>query len=452
MQSYYGHIYLPKENDFQKIEGVRLFIDGDQFWIEASIYLFGVEKYHIIKGAFSDLGYVTLIECNVKGFTNSVGGNEGKISVNYILCGIQIDNEDDLNFSSLSVTMPSLKKWINKTVFKGYLIGDEKMSIEYPDNINFGEFGKFSLEAFFGFNQNHDNEKTIILKDYITLKIKAINSNISLWEFLEIYRKFKKFLAFINVFDKNNDSFVLFDTNIKYEFNDSPIRMKLYMSSYNFRDRGIDDVRTPKFDIVQDNINSILQNWYSKLEIHHSVNLILEKYFQDRLSRETYFLNSCFAIEIYHRRFKNNNKLPTSEFKKLKKAINDKLETPQEIAFFKEKLSYANEPSFRERLKSFEEYFPFILPDDIDSNDFIKKVVLTRNFIVHRGSSEKTISGLELYYASIYIEALTKWCIYKEIGFTAHQMLSMFEYTREHINGMFGLNKRLQTGIKKLDK
>lgn len=452
MQSYFGHIFLPKENGFQKIEGVRLFIDGDQFWIEASIYLFGVEKYNLIKGAFSDLGYVTLIECNFKGFANSVGGNDGKLSVNYILCGIQIDNENDLNFSSLSVKMPSLKKWINKTVFKGHLIGDEKMSIEYPDNINFGEFGKFSLDAFFGFNQNHDNEKTIILKDYITFNIKGTNSNLSLWEFLEIYRKFKKFLAFINVFDKNNDSFVLFDTNIKHEFNDFPIRMKFYMSSYNFRDKGIDDVRTPKFDIVQQEINTILQNWYSKSEIHHSVNLILEKYFQDRLSRETYFLNSCFAIEIYHRRFKNNNKLPTSEFKKLKKAIIDKLETHQEIAFFKEKLSYANEPSFRERLKSFEEYFPFILDDDMDYDDFIKKVVLTRNFIVHRGSSENTISGLELYYASIYVEALTKWCIYKEIGFTVHQMLSMFEYTRGQISGMFGLNKRLQTGIKKLDK
>ena len=35
--------------------------------------------------------------------------------------------------------------------------------------------------------------------------------------------------------------------------------------------------------------------------------LILEKYFQARLSRETYFLNSCFAIEIFHRRFKKNN-------------------------------------------------------------------------------------------------------------------------------------------------
>jgi hypothetical protein len=195
------------------------------------------------------------------------------------LCGIQINNENDLNFSSLSVIMPSLKKWINKTVFKGYLIIDEKMSIEYPDTINFGEFGKFSLEAYFGLNQNHDNEKTIVLKDYITLKIKSINSNLSLWEFLETYRKFKKFLAFINVFDKNNDSFTLFENSIKYQNQDTPIQMKFYMSSYNFRNAGLDDIKTPNFDELEINIQDILQKWYGTVDFSDSINLILEKYY-----------------------------------------------------------------------------------------------------------------------------------------------------------------------------
>ena len=74
MQSYFGHIFLPKEKDFQKIEGVRLFIDGDDFWIEASIKLYGVEKYDLIRGAFTGLGYVSLIECNVIGTSTGVGG------------------------------------------------------------------------------------------------------------------------------------------------------------------------------------------------------------------------------------------------------------------------------------------------------------------------------------------------------------------------------------------
>jgi hypothetical protein len=464
MQSYFGHIYLPKSNkiksnpltvkdcleeEFELIEGVRLFIDGDNFWLEASLYLFGLEKYNLIKGAFSGLGYVTLIECNVKGFTNSVGGNEGKLSINFILCGVQIGKEDDLYFSSLSIKMPSLKKWVNKTVFKGSLIGDEKMTIEYPETINFGDFDKFSLEAFFGINQNIDNQKTIILKDYVTLKIKAANSNLSLWEFLEIYKKFKKFLVFINVFDNNPDFFTFLENDTKYEHIDYPIQLKFYMSSFNFKNKGIDEIKTPKFENVRENIITILQNWFLKSEIFDSVNLILEKYFQANLSKETFFLNSCFAVEIYHRRFKKNYKLPSSEFKKLKKSIIAKLETPLEIDFFKEKLSYANEPSFRERLNSLKEEFYWILSDNIDLDDFIKKVVLTRNYIVHRSSSKDTVSGLELYYTSVYIEALTKICIFKELGFSHEDIQTMFSNSRDQIESMFNLNKRLQAGIKK---
>lgn len=449
MPSYFGHIFLPKENDFQKIEGVRLFMDGDAFWIEASIDMFGNEQYNLIRGVFTGLGYVTLIECNTKNTSSGAGGCECKLSVNYILCGIQINNENDLNFSSLSVIMPSLKKWINKTVFKGYLIIDEKMSIEYPDTINFGEFGKFSLEAYFGLNQNHDNEKTIVLKDYITLKIKSINSNLSLWEFLETYRKFKKFLAFINVFDKNNDSFTLFENSIKYQNQDTPIQMKFYMSSYNFRNAGLDDIKTPNFDELEINIQDILQKWYGTVDFSDSINLILEKYYQTGLSRETYFLNSCFAIEIYHRRFKKNQRLPKAVFKKIKNGIISKLNTPDEIKLFEDKLAYANEPSFKERLESLKEDFQIILPLTIDMDNYIKQIVNTRNNIVHRSSSKNTLSGLDIYYSSVYLEALTKLCIYRELGFSQSHILKMFIHTREQIDGMYKLNKRLQTGINK---
>lgn len=450
MQSYFGHIFLPKDDDFQEIEGVRLFMDRDDFWIEAPINLLGVEKYNIINGAFTGLGYVSLLECNIKGTSTGIGGYEGKLSANYILCGVQFDNEDDLNFKSLSIIMPSLRTWINKRVYNKVNIFENNVSLFKHDPIDLGNFEKFILEITFSLSQSLSRESGLVINDFVTLKIKAVNT-LSLWEFLEVYKKFKKFLAFIGVFDKNDDFLTFYNNDLKYKNTDTIVPIKFFTKSYNFNNTGIDAIKFPNFDIIQDDTNSILQNWYSKSDIYHSVNLILEKYFQSRLSRETYFLNSCFAIEIYHRRFRKNNKLPSAEFKKLKKSIIEKLETPQEVAFFKDKLSYANEPSFRERLLSFKEYLLFILPKNIDGDDFIKKVVLTRNYIVHRGSSENTISGLELYYASIYIEALTKWCIYKEIGFTDHQLLSMFEHTSEYIHGIFSLNKRLQSGIKKID-
>jgi hypothetical protein len=449
MQSYFGHIFLPKENDFQKIEGVRLFMDGDAFWIEAPIKFFGVEQYNLITGVFNGFGSVTLIECNIKNTSSGSGGNEGKLSIHYILCGIQINNEEKLNFSGLSVKMPALKKWIDKTVFKDYLIIDEKMSIEYPDTISFGDFDKYSLEAFFGMNQNQDSENSIILKEYVVLKIKTTNDNLSLWEFLNIYREFKKFLAFIGVFDKNVDTLSLFENTVKYRSQNLPLQMRFYISSYNFKNAGLDDIKTPKFDDVEANIKHILQKWFRTVDLSDSINLILEKYFQTGLSRETFFLNSCFAIEIYHRRFKKNQRLPKAEFKKIKDGIISKLDTPDEINLFENKLAYANEPSFKERLESLKEDFQIILPLTIDMDNYIKQIVNTRNNIVHRSSSKNTLSGLDIYYASVHLEALTKLCVYRELGFSQLHILKMFVHTREQIDGMYKLNKRLQTGINK---
>jgi len=49
IQSYFGHIFLPKKNGFQKIEGAHLCIDWDDFWFETSINLYGVIWYNLIK-------------------------------------------------------------------------------------------------------------------------------------------------------------------------------------------------------------------------------------------------------------------------------------------------------------------------------------------------------------------------------------------------------------------
>lgn len=49
MQSYFGYIFLPKENAFQKNEGVHLFMVEDNFWLEASINLFSVIRANLIK-------------------------------------------------------------------------------------------------------------------------------------------------------------------------------------------------------------------------------------------------------------------------------------------------------------------------------------------------------------------------------------------------------------------
>lgn len=449
MESYFGHIYLPENDDFQLVKGVQLFKEGEKFWFKAPISREGNEQYNIINGAFTGFGEVTFIECNVIGTTIGCGGDEVNFGINYVISGIHIENEIDLNFSKLSVRMPALKGWLKKTGFKNNLILHKTMSLELPETIILGNFEKFSLEVTFGCNQNWNRETGILLNEYVTLNIKSLNGNSTIWEFLDIYRKFKKFLAFIGVFDKSEDLFFLYDDSFNKENGDFQEAVDFYMKSYNFKDKGLNDIKIPIFIEIENDIEEMLKKWFGSVNLSDSIDLILEKYFQTGLSRETYFLNSCFAIEIYHRRFKKNQRLPKADFKKIKDGIISKLDTPDEINLFENKLAYANEPSFKERLESLKEDFQIILPLTIDMDSYIKQIVNTRNNIVHRSSSKNTLSGLDIYYASVHLEALTKLCIYRELGFSQLHVSKMFVLTRERIDGIYKLNKRLQTGIKK---
>ncbi len=449
MKSYFGHIYLPKNDDFQLINGVQLFKEGESFWFKAPISMDGTEQYNIINGAFTGFGEVTFIECNVIGRTIGCGGDEVNFGINYIISGIHIENEVDLTFSKLSVRMPALKGWLKKTGFKNNLRLHKTMSLELPETIILGNFEKFSLEVAFGCNQNWNRETGILLNEYVTLNIKSLNGNSTVWEFLEIYRKFKKFLAFIGVFDKSEDLFFFYDDALNMENGDFQETVDFYMKSYNFKNAGLNGIKIPIFKEIENEIEEMLKKWFVSVNLSDSIDLILEKYFQTGLSRETFFLNSCFAIEIYHRRFKKNQRLPKADFKKIKEGIISKLNTPYEIKLFEDKLAFANEPSFKERLESLKEDFQIILPLTNDMDSYIKQIVNTRNNIVHRSSSKNTLIGLDIYYASVYLEALTKLCVYRELGFSQLHILKMFEHTREQIDGIYKLNKKLQTGIKK---
>lgn len=464
MQSYFGHIYIPNnkviksesesienfiEEDYELIKGVRLFIDGDNFWVEAGIKMYGIEQFNLIKGAFTSLGYVTLLECNVVATSAGIGGHDAKISCKHVLTGIQINNEENLTFTQLSVTMPSLRNWLDKRVFNQINIYEGDISLIKNDTIHLSTFETFSLEVGFGINYNLNKEVGLKINDSVILRIKATDKRLTLWEFIDIYKKFKKLIAFISIFEIGDDNFTFFDNEVKHSNSDELVHLNFYTKQYNFKDNGIDAIKKVKHSYVEDNIDSILQKWYNLHDLSDSIDLVLEKYFQPKLSLESFFLNSCFAIEIFHRRFKKNERYSKAEFRRIKKEILSNIKDEEANKFFNDKLAYANEPSFRERLESFTEDFQMLLPHSFDSNDFIKRIVNTRNHIVHRSSSKGVISGLELYYASFYLEAITKLCVFRELGFNQSHILEMFSNSRDQIESMYKLNKRLQSGIQK---
>ena len=284
-------------------------MEGDEFWIESAIKMYGVEQYNLIKGAFTGLGYVTLLECNVKATNSGIGGYETKLRCRYVLTGLQIDSEEHLNFSQLSVTMPSLRSWFDKRIFNQVNIFEGDISLIKHDTIHLIDFETFSLEVGFAISQNLDKETGLKINDSVILRIKAKEERLALWEFIDIYKKFKKFIAFIGIFDKGEDTFTFFDKDVKYENRDDLVPMKFFREQYNFKNNGVDAIKKVKYDFIEKDIETVLTKWYNLNDLSDSIDLVLEKYLQAKLSLESFFLNSCFAIEIYHRKISNERKI-----------------------------------------------------------------------------------------------------------------------------------------------
>lgn len=153
-------------------------------------------------------------------------------------------------------------------------------------------------------------------------------------------------------------------------------------------------------------------SWFKNSEIHTSMGLILEKSVYN-ISRENFFLNNCFAIEIFHRRFKNYKLFGKSEFKSFKQKLLANIEKDDKYKLVENSLAHINEPNFRARLSDFSKEFEIVLEDVWEYRSFINKTVKTRNYLVHRSSDKDVFEKDEMLLASYVLESITKYSIFK---------------------------------------
>lgn len=217
------------------------------------------------------------------------------------------------------------------------------------------------------------------------------------------------------------DNFYLKEDNLIYENQDEPLSMKLHTSTLNF-------MTNPSFDFVFsyndliDSYQNIFECWFNNKKLEDSINLISEKSFL-KLSGETYFLNTCFSLETLHRKHFKNYVYEEENYEQLRIGIIEKL-NPEEKKLFLEKLQFANEPSFRSRLKDFNKDFAISLKGDYKANNIIGKIVDTRNYLVHRGEKKNILENIEMTKVAKVIENVVKINIFRLIGVDENKIQS----------------------------
>lgn len=437
-KTYLGNIFLEEDNFITKYPATLIF-QNNIIYVEFQNKL--IERdYDIIKGEFIDLGFVTLIECRHSNYTSSIVSFV-KYRIQHIVTEIKFNSLELIKASSILIDMPILKDWINTTSLSGNLIFNTPISYSGNKSFNLFSNDEFEINANLFLKQYNNVRDGIKLKEYAELEIKCKNDSISIFDLLQYYRRIKLFFNFLGFFSNENDKIYLKEENILFEHQDSPIIMKLYTSIFNSTNKGTIYHHKIYYEDIKESLNSILSNWIYNDLIQDSINLIMEKYLLEKLSVETYFLNTAFALETYHRNNINNKVYEENEFEIIKKGLIEKIFDCREMKLFLDKLQYANEPSFRNRLKHFSTEIGLIT--NKKTTVFINEVVETRNYLVHRGKPTKNVLyKLDLYFASIQLESLTKLYLLKDIGLSKDTLHQKFVGFKMKIENMIHLNSK----------
>lgn len=436
MQYYLGKITSPYDGD-KSIDFVQLKLSNEIIEIEFSSKN---QHYGIIKtiiGIFNGFGKVTLINCQYIGMSSGAGTEIKKYSAEYLFKGEFIYDPESFYYDGVNIEMAGLLDWTKISAISNHLFTDKRLTIEDTEAIEIYNSNNFSVEIFssYGINTKQKNNQ-VTIKENVGLRIKSKNGDINIWEYLHLIIELKKIFFILG-----NRSTQIDKTNF-YKGEGMPVR--LYWIGNN--SLGSPDPISPKikFEDIKNDLNNIINNWFEKKDIHTSIELILEKSINNKLSNENYFLNICFSIETFHRRFKNYRLFDKAEFKSIRKEILKSIEKSDVEELISNNLAHINEPNFRKRLFDFKSDFVEVLPKEWNIEEYINKILKTRNYLVHRSSKKKIFDEFDMLYASIFIETIVRINIYRVLGIKKDFLENLLIDTGKKIKGFYDSNKRMQ--------
>lgn len=435
MENYIGKINSPF-NEKESIDFVRLSISNEIIEVEFSSSERGYNNVKTIIGVFNGFGKVTLVNCENIEMTIGAGADVKKYSAEYLFKGEFIINPESFYFDRVNIEMTGLLDWTKISTISNKLFTDKILTIEDNKIIEIYNSDNFSIELFSSNNINLKRENNQInIKENVGLKIKSTNGDINIWKYLYLIKELKKILFILSNRNTQIDS-----TNF-YKGKGMPVVLH-WIGNNSLGSTSPMNPRI-KFEDIKPDLNKIIHNWFEKKDLHTSIELILEKSINNKLSRENYFLNNCFSIETFHRRFKNYKLFNKTEFKSIKEGILDSIEKSDIRELIGNNLAHINEPNFRKRLSDFQSDFSNLLPRDWNVEEYITKIVKSRNYLVHRSSDKKIFDKFDMLYASIFIEIIIKANIYRTLGIKENLIEKLLTETGENIKGFYDSNKRM---------
>jgi hypothetical protein len=431
----FGKVFFPDNNIV--IQGAKLHSIEKGIFLEFDSPLPNSHRnIEIILGSFNGIGLATCLNNIYYGSQIGGGGNLCKYKVTDLLSGVHFSTIDEIVFNKAIFYLNSLIDWFDKK--------NIKQTFTPNKTIEYGTFQKIELgitgfdKSSFNFGYSYQmTQHSVSVSDTATFYLETIVPK-SLKSYYNVVNKLKKLFSFLTDSQFEIDDITLYNNNIKYEFGgkltETLSDIKLYNQKGSIAPCPTSQFLNIKYIDIEDKFRELIKNWLSISEDNFVIDLLLEKAFNPDLSIKTYFLNVCFAIEVYHKNNISNQKLTTVEFKRIKDYLEDSIKDPLVKEWINNKLGFGNHPSFRDRLTYFKDEIESVYSSDIET--LINKIINTRNSLVHSTAKKQFIvkDDFELYIISIILETIIKGFILRDMGIDDKSLGLLHDEAKKHID------------------
>ena len=343
--------------------------------------------------------------------------------------GEHFQQVEDVKFSNLLVQYSYLNEWLGIHGFYPASSEDSDIVIRYkrPNSIR-AAVRDYKINVLFGFETSYSIiEPEVNFKQKVFVEIKPLkNSLLSFDEYQEIVQSIQNFLSFAL-------SKPVYPLDVGGKIHESEKRLvKIYCDLCNIEQPSKKlslSGQSFSFREIAGRFEKILNLWFEKYETLKPVyDLYLGALYNPQMYLENEFLSMVQALEAYHRRKFDGKYLSDDDYSKVYSKLKNAIDNLTVEKSFKEslkaKLKYGNEYSLRKRLKDLLSKFRDITKEFIaNEDDFISKVVATRNRLTHLDKDLEDSAGSEfLFEMTQKLRMILQMCILHELEFSEEEI------------------------------
>jgi hypothetical protein len=452
---YEGEWWIP-ENPDKKISGTLRFspINGSNLKLnglfkelkDLNVFL----HPNIILGKTSNSGHITLYKCcEHYSRAHTLGSLSSSFTADVVFIGHHFCKEEDIVFSSLSLTYPHLEEWIG--------ISGIKIDMKPDLVIIYGKPRKIEAEIddiHICINPNcelkvnrisfRDEIKECNLKQTISIDIKPpgqIHFNDYMRNICHHIQNFLSLAIGEAVYPltiKGKNEAYKSEALNRVLYDDIPILYPIGRSSNTAKELRPDDMLF-SFEDISDNFEKYLNNWFARSEVlSPACNLYFGTIYEKSMNLEHRFLNLIKAIESYHRRAHDGKYMSDDDYLQIYKKLIEAIpkDTEENLSeSLKQRLMYHNEFSLRKRLKEVIDMCGDATNLLIHNNKrFIENVVEMRNFLTHytKDLERRTQKDKELAYLFLQTKFIMEICLLIELGIPMEKIRPLISRNRRY--------------------